>query len=63
MKGGERTRLVAACEDCGTMYAAFERPNGEIRPIGNRKGCASCGGTAFRPLPTFSDETGEANVD
>lgn len=63
MKGKQRTRLVAVCEDCGSMYAAFELPDGEIRPIGNRKGCASCNGTEFSPLPEFSDKSGESNAD
>ena len=44
-------RLVAACAECGSMYAALKTPDGTIQPIGSRTGCASCGGTVFIPLP------------
>ncbi|ADB61927.1 hypothetical protein Htur_3062 [Haloterrigena turkmenica DSM 5511] len=45
------------------MYAAFEMPDGEICPIGNRKGCASCGETELHPLPEFADEPKKVNFD
>lgn len=68
MTDGDDERLVAACEQCGSMYAALELPNGEIRPIGSRDGCTSCGGTAFTPVPEFANgadgsESGEAADD
>lgn len=45
----ENSRLVAACDDCGSVYAAVELSNGDVQPIGKRNGC-SCGGTEFSPV-------------
>lgn len=47
------TRVLAACEACGSVYAARQWPDGTIRIIG-QEGC-SCGGTSFEVV-TDSDE-------
>ena len=39
-------RLIAACTDCGALYAATELSDGSILPIGQRDGCR-CGCTTF----------------
>lgn len=43
----ERTRVVATCDSCGSVYASIELPNNGLQPIGSRAGCASCGETEF----------------
>lgn len=54
MGGSDETpRLIAACRDCGSMYAALKRSSGKIQPIGTRNGCSSCDGTEFKLLPGF----------
>lgn len=58
--GGENDRLVAACDDCGSVYAAIELSNGDAQPIGKRNGC-SCGGTDFTPV-TELDASGAPDV-
>lgn len=57
-KGTDKSRIVAACVECGTVYAALRLPDGKIQPIGSRNGCGSCGETEFIPLPQFSDDSG-----
>lgn len=43
----ETTRKVAAiCTACGKAYASEQRPDGTVRPIGQRTGC-ECGETSF----------------
>ncbi|ELY56103.1 hypothetical protein QA600_12830 [Natronococcus sp. A-GB1] len=44
-----RSKTAAVCENCGKAVAARLSEDGEIRPIGSRRGC-SCGGTSFRTL-------------
>ncbi|SDJ81253.1 hypothetical protein SAMN04515672_1496 [Natronorubrum texcoconense] len=39
------TRVLAACEDCGSVYAAREWPDGTIRLIGQQD--CSCGASTF----------------
>ncbi|ELY67547.1 hypothetical protein [Natrinema versiforme] len=39
-------RTIAACEQCGALYAALELADDKLRPIGRREGCR-CGSTAF----------------
>ncbi|MGQ3410740.1 hypothetical protein [Natrinema versiforme] len=39
-------RTIAACEQCGALYAALELSDDKLRPIGRRDGCR-CGSTAF----------------
>ncbi|NUB91659.1 hypothetical protein HTZ84_09245 [Haloterrigena sp. SYSU A558-1] len=39
------TRVMAVCEECGSVYAAREWPDGTVRVIG-QEGC-SCGATSF----------------
>ncbi|SFC30039.1 hypothetical protein SAMN05444422_106279 [Halobiforma haloterrestris] len=56
------SRVVAACVDCGSVYAALSRSDG-IRPIGTRDGCASCGGTEFTTLEELSEGTGPVDAD
>ena len=64
MTGGEDSeRLVAACENCGSVYAALKRPSGDVRPIGSLDGCATCDGTEFVPLPQFADDVKDADDD
>ncbi|TYL38163.1 hypothetical protein CV102_13235 [Natronococcus pandeyae] len=42
MNGDEESRKVAAvCDSCGTVYAAVERQDGDVRPIGSPAGCCS----------------------
>lgn len=61
----EGSRIVAACDACGAVYAAIELANKGIVPIGSRDGCASCGGTEFTPLPGMmeSSESTEEGAD
>lgn len=47
--GDDSSRLIAACTDCGALYAATELADGSILPIGQRDGC-QCGCTAFAPV-------------
>lgn len=47
--GDDSSRLIAACTDCGALYAATELADGSILPIGQRDGC-QCGCTAFTPV-------------
>lgn len=42
-------RTIAACEQCGSLYAALEISTGEFRPIGRRDGC-ECGSMDFTPV-------------
>ncbi|QLK27025.1 hypothetical protein HYG81_05290 [Natrinema zhouii] len=42
----ENRRTIAACEECGSLYAALELSEDKLRPIGRRDGCR-CGGTDF----------------
>lgn len=44
--GDDADRMIAACTDCGALYAATELSDGSILPIGRRDGCR-CGGTEF----------------
>ncbi|WP_326544642.1 hypothetical protein [Halopiger goleimassiliensis] len=53
---------MAACENCGSVYAALEHSDGTIRPIGSRDGCTACGETAFTPLPDFEDDSKAAGA-
>lgn len=39
-------RTIAACEECGALYAALELGEDKLRPIGRRDGC-QCGCTDF----------------
>lgn len=45
----ENRRTIAACEQCGALYAALELAEDKIRPIGRRDGC-QCGSTDFSPV-------------
>lgn len=64
--GDESRRLIAACTDCGALYAATELADGSILPIGQRDGC-QCGCTAFTPveegLPGPEDESNHDRDD
>ena len=53
-------RLVAACAEGESMYAALKTPDGTIQPIGSRTGCVSCGGRDSIPL---SDSDADATVN
>ncbi|WP_226038920.1 hypothetical protein [Natrinema sp. DC36] len=51
----DNRRTIAACEQCGSLYAALELSEDKIRPIGRRDGCR-CGGTEFTAVDdSFSD--------
>lgn len=51
----DNRRTIAACEQCGSLYAALELSEDKIRPIGRRDGCR-CGGTDFTPVDdSFSE--------
>lgn len=54
------TRVLAACTACGSIYAARQWPDGEIRVIG-QKSC-SCGSTDFE-LVDDSDDDPEVGTD
>lgn len=41
-----RRRLLAACDQCGSVYAAIRNADRDIIPVGSRTGC-SCGGSSF----------------
>lgn len=59
----ENVRILAACEECGSIYAAVRRPDGEIQPIGSRQGCASCGGTTFSTASELTEDSLSADDD
>ncbi|MFC6717970.1 hypothetical protein ACFQGT_10060 [Natrialbaceae archaeon GCM10025810] len=63
MTNEDEARIVAACEKCGSVYAALELSSGDVQPIGSRTGCTSCGGTTFVPLPQFTDDSGSPAAD
>ncbi|WP_246998424.1 hypothetical protein [Halosolutus gelatinilyticus] len=48
-------RVLAACEECGSVYTAWLWPDGALKVIG-QEGC-SCGSTAFTVLDDDSDST------
>ncbi|WP_226481407.1 hypothetical protein [Natrinema amylolyticum] len=50
------TRVLAACTECGSIYAARQWPTGEIRIIG-QDGC-SCGATEFDLVEESDDDSG-----
>ncbi|WP_265111735.1 hypothetical protein [Halosolutus halophilus] len=52
-----QARTIAACTRCGSIYAAIELGEGDLRPIGSRDGC-SCGSTSFTDL----DDTTEVDL-
>ncbi|WP_226377488.1 hypothetical protein [Haloterrigena turkmenica] len=49
---------MAVCEECGSVYAARQWPDGTIRVIG-QEGC-SCGATRFE---VADDSEGESPPD
>lgn len=57
------SHLMAACEECGAVYAAMTLPTDRIVPIGTRDGCGSCGGVEFSPLTTVVDPLGSFEDD
>jgi len=52
----DNRRTIAACEQCGSLYAALELSDDKIRPIGRRDGCR-CGGTEFTAVEDSFEET------
>ena len=58
MEGSDANRrTIAACEECGSLYAAIELDDETLRPIGRRDGC-QCGSTAFTAVGgSGSEET------
>lgn len=58
----ETQRTIAACDQCGALYAALELSDDKLRPIGRRDGC-QCGSTSFSDvdgsLSDVSFEEGE----
>lgn len=60
----EKTRVVATCDSCGSVYASIELSNNGLQPIGSRAGCASCGGTEFTAVsdaPTGGQPVGDGD--
>nr|WP_252488306.1 hypothetical protein [Natronococcus sp. CG52] len=53
-RSGE-SNLMAACKECGSVYAAMKLSKERIVPIGSRDGCGSCGSTEFKPLSKLAD--------
>ncbi len=51
----DATRIVAACEGCGSVYAARQWPDGDIQLIGST--ACSCGSTAFVLVEETDDPT------
>ncbi|MFC4544030.1 hypothetical protein ACFO5R_19045 [Halosolutus amylolyticus] len=47
------TRVLASCDECGSVYAARQWPDGSVKLIG-QEGC-SCGSTAFTVLDDADD--------
>lgn len=60
--GDDPRRLIAACTDCGALYAATRLSDGSILPIGQRDGCR-CGSTAFTPVDGALLESGSDESD
>lgn len=46
MARDESERILAACAQCGCVYAAVVGASGSVRIIGRPDGC-NCGGTEF----------------
>ncbi|OLZ40254.1 hypothetical protein A6E15_04320 [Natrinema saccharevitans] len=42
----DNRRTIAACKECGALYAALELGAGKLHPIGRQDGC-QCGCTEF----------------
>lgn len=59
----ESVRILAACEECGSIYAAIRRGDGDVQPIGSRRGCASCGATSFTSASELTDDPQSADDD
>ncbi|WP_207589100.1 hypothetical protein [Halomontanus rarus] len=49
MSGTAKTKGAARCDECGSVFAVWMAPDGDIEPIGSRAGCP-CGKSAFRVL-------------
>lgn len=47
------TRVLATCEECGSVYTAWRWPDGKLKVVG-QTGC-SCGSTAFTLVEGMSD--------
>ncbi|MXV61956.1 hypothetical protein GS429_07775 [Natronorubrum sp. JWXQ-INN-674] len=59
----ENHRTIAACEQCGSLYAALKIGDDQFRPIGRRDGC-ECGSMAFTPVDDgVSDVSLEDDTD
>lgn len=48
---GKGDDFLAACDDCGAVYAATETETGRIIPLGSREGC-QCGSSSFSRVDT-----------
>ena len=46
-------RVLASCTECGAAYAAWQWPDGDIRPIGTDT--CTCGSDTFDPVDEHSD--------
>ncbi|WP_247000776.1 hypothetical protein [Halosolutus gelatinilyticus] len=57
----ENARFLAACAECGSVYAALEHGDGDIVPIGKPDGC-TCGGTTFSKV-TDDSNSNPASTD
>ncbi|MDS0475869.1 hypothetical protein [Natrinema sp. 1APR25-10V2] len=55
-------RTIAACEQCGSLYAALEFADETLRPIGRRDGC-QCGCTEFVQVSGSLSESSDGDDD
>lgn len=60
MSGDEHRKVAAICNVCETVYAAIEKPDDVIRPIGYPDGC--CDEFDFSVI-TGNEPTGSVNSD
>lgn len=46
---GGNPQTIGQCTDCGKVYGARRRPNGDLYPVG-RDGACQCGSIEFEPV-------------
>lgn len=49
-----RTRIVAVCRSCESVFVSEQKPDGTIRPIGVSEDC-TCGDGDFRRVAPSGD--------
>lgn len=55
------TRVLAACEECDSVYTAWQWPSGKLKVVG-QAGCR-CGSTAFTPVEEAGDTDSTATPE